>query len=360
MSDSTQTTRDLQVLHDLGWRASFAQALEALADSGLVPGRVVLQQRGRYTVATPAGEMAVALAEKLRKTAASAAELPCVGDWVAIRPPAADAELGAIAAVLPRVTKLSRRAAGVDHTEQVLAANVDTIFIAMGLDGDFNLNRLERYLAVAWLSGGRPVVLLTKADLCADDAVLAARIAAAQAIAPGVTVVATSVIGAAGIQALDPLLGRGQTIVMLGSSGVGKSTLVNTLLQQDVLRTGEVRPSDSQGRHTTTQRQLFRVRGGALVIDAPGIRDLQLWDPEAGAAVGAGFADIDAVASRCRFRDCGHQAEPGCAVVDAVARGQLPADRLASWSRLKHEQPSAVRRTNPEAARKHKRAPGRR
>lgn len=271
----------ISTLHELGWRASFAVAMEGLVDSGLVPGRVVLQQRGRFTIATETGEIAAALADGLRTAAGSAAELPCVGDWVAVCPPAANAALGAISAVLPRITTLSRRAVGSEHVEQVLAANADTIFIAMGLDGDFNLHRLERYLAVAWRSGGRPVVVLTKADLCADEAELAARVGAAESIAPGVAVVATSVIGAAGVHALDIFLGGGQTIAMLGSSGAGKSTLVNALLQQDLLRTGEVRPSDSQGRHTTTQRQLVCVLGGALVIDTPGISDVQLWEPDA-------------------------------------------------------------------------------
>jgi ribosome biogenesis GTPase / thiamine phosphate phosphatase len=340
-------------LHDLGWRASFANAMEGLADSGLIPGRIVLQQRGRFTVATETGEIAAALAERLRTAAASAAELPCVGDWVAVLPPAANAALGAISAVLPRTTKLSRRAVGSGHVEQILAANVDTIFIAMGLDGDFNLHRLERYVAVAWDSGGRPVVVLTKADLCADEAALAARVGAAEGIAPGVAVVATSVIAAPGIQALDPFLGAGQTIAMLGSSGAGKSTLVNALLQQDLLRTGEVRPSDSQGRHTTTQRQLFCVLGGALVIDTPGIGDLQLWEPEVKAR--ASFPDIEAVALHCRFRDCGHQREPGCAVVEAVARNQLPAERLAAWNNMKQDQPPAANHAGPEPARKRQR-----
>jgi ribosome biogenesis GTPase / thiamine phosphate phosphatase len=343
----------ISTLHDLGWRASFADALKGLADSGLVPGRIVLQQRGRFTVATETGEIAAALADELRTAAVSAAELPCVGDWVAVFPPAANAALGAISTLLPRITKLSRRAAGSEHVEQVLAANVDTIFIAMGLDGDFNLHRLERYLAVASDGGGRPVVVLTKADLCAGEAELAARVGAVEAIAPGVAVVATSVVGAAGVHALDPFLGRGQTIAMLGSSGAGKSSLVNALLQQELLRTGEVRPSDSQGRHTTTQRQLFCVLGGALVIDTPGISDLQLWAPEV--KVRASFPDIEAAALHCRFRDCGHQREPGCAVIEAVARDQLPAERLASWNKLQLEQSSAANRADPGAARKRKR-----
>jgi ribosome biogenesis GTPase len=267
-------------LQDLGWRQSFALALEGLADPELMPGRIVLQQRGRYAVATPKGELAAALADRFRRAAESAASLPCVGDWVALRAPSAGADLGAIAALLPRISALSRRAAGPRNVEQILAANVDCIFIVMGLDGDFNLHRLERYLAVATASGGRPVVLLTKADLCADAAALAARIAEAQAIAPTIPVVATSVVGATGVLAVDPFLVRGQTIAMLGSSGAGKSTLVNAWLGQDLLRTGEVRASDSMGRHTTTQRQLVRLRDGALVIDTPGIRDLQLWETD--------------------------------------------------------------------------------
>jgi ribosome biogenesis GTPase len=346
----------LSPLADLGWREPFAQALERLADPASFPGRIVLQQRGRYTVATHAGEIQAALTERFRKAAVSAAELPCVGDWVALRGSSSDSGLGAISALLPRITKFSRRAAGPAHAEQILAANVDIIFIAMGLDGDFNLRRLERYLTVAWASGAQPVVLLTKADLCVDEADLAKRVAAVQAIAPGVPIVSTSVIGEAGVRAVDPFLGRGQTIALLGSSGVGKSTLVNALLQQDLLRTGEVRPSDSRGRHTTTQRQLFRVRGGALVIDTPGIRELQLWEADAGFEVT--FADIEAVAAECRFRDCRHQNEPSCAVVEAVARGQLSPERLASWNKLRQERLSAETRANPEAPRKHKRAHG--
>jgi ribosome biogenesis GTPase len=270
----------LATLEALGWRPSFAQALEGLADASLLPGRIVLQQRGRYMVATAAGEIAAALADQFRKAAQSAAELPCVGDWVAVRAPALPAELASISALLPRTTKLSRRAPGPDHAEQILAANVDTVFIAMGLDGDFNLNRLERYLAVAWASGGRPVVLLTKADLCPEVDALAARLAEVRATAANVNVVATSVIGADVCRAVEPFLVRGETIAMLGSSGVGKSTLVNALLRQDLLRTGEVRGSDSHGQHTTTQRQLLRVSGGALVIDTPGIRDLRVWDTD--------------------------------------------------------------------------------
>lgn len=351
-------------LLDLGWRDAFRQAFEALPESEhLTPARVVLQQRGRYNVATASGEYAAELDGRMRKAAAAAAELPCVGDWVALRsssmssaPPGsagATPAVGTICALLPRLTKFSRRAAGPEHAEQVLAANIDTVFIAMGLDGDFNLRRMERYLTVAAASGARAVVLLTKSDLCAADD-LAARTAEVRAIAPGVDVVGTSVVSAQGLQVLDPFLGRGQTIAIFGSSGVGKSTLVNALLQQEVLRTGEVRPSDSRGRHTTTQRQLFRVRTGALVIDTPGIRELQLWDATAGLDVT--FADVASVAATCRFGDCRHEDEPGCAVVAAVHAGGLPAERVASFKKLKGEQQASEGRHDPEVARRRKRA----
>jgi ribosome biogenesis GTPase len=314
------SSASLLSLEDLGWRASFARALEHLADSDLFPGRIVLQQRGRYALATATGEITAALASRFR-AAADPADLPCVGDWVAVRAPALPTELGSIVALLPRISKLSRRASGADHTEQILAANIDTIFIAMGLDGDFNLHRLERYLAVADASGGRPVVLLTKADLCPDENALAARIADARASGPTVNVVAISVIGAPGVRAVERFLIRGETIVMLGSSGAGKSTLVNALLEEEVLRTGEVRASDSQGRHTTTQRQLFRLSGGALVIDTPGIRDLRVWEADAGAR--AGVTEVDQEIAPCHFRDCRHGTEPGCVVRDARTGGRV-------------------------------------
>jgi ribosome biogenesis GTPase len=338
-----------QSLRDMGWCEFFARAYEALPGAGqLVPGRVVLQQRGRYNVVTAEGEVSVELEARFRKEAVAAANLPSVGDWVAIRRSVGEgAGSGLVCALLPRLTKFSRRAAGVENVEQVLAANVDTVFIAMGLDGDFNLRRLERYLTVTWASGARPVVLLTKADLCSADG-LRVRIAEVQAIAPRVTVLATSVFGAGGagpvagadlvgaLDSLGPFLGRGQTVVLLGSSGVGKSTIVNRLLQRDVLRTGLVRSSDGRGRHTTTQRQLFHVRGGALVIDTPGIRELQLWDATGGLALA--FADVETVAAGCRFRDCRHQEEPDCAVVGALARGQLRPERLAAFRKLKNEE----------------------
>jgi ribosome biogenesis GTPase len=257
---------------------------------------------------------------------------PAVGDWVAVRPPASPTEPGLIRAILPRRSKFSRKAAGSRTDEQVVAANVDTVFLMTGLDGDFNPRRIERYLAAGWESGAEPVLVLSKADLSED---LAERVQEVETIALGAPVFAVSSRTGQGMEALAPYLRPGRTVSVLGSSGVGKSTLINFLLGRDVQKTGGVRASDDRGRHTTTHRALFVTPSGALLLDTPGMRELQLWEADEG--LGATFADIEDLAEGCRFNDCAHEGTPGCAVEAAVVEGALAPGRLESYRKLQRE-----------------------
>lgn len=319
----------MSLLH-LGWNARIESSFAPLRERGLVPARVAREDRDRYVVLDDSGARSAELAGRLRHEAHSRAELPAVGDWVALRPGAASPAV--IDAVLPRTSAFMRKAAGETTEEQIVAANVDTVFLVSGLDGDFNPRRIERYLASAWESGAEPVVVLNKADLAAD---LEAMRAEVESLAPGVAVVPLSALGGSGLDALAPWLGAGRTVALLGSSGVGKSTLVNALLGEQRQATGGVREDDSRGRHTTTHRELVPLPGGALLLDTPGMRELQLWGDE-GALDGA-FPEIASLAEGCRFRDCGHESEPGCAVLEALGRGALDEDRLDSWRKLQRE-----------------------
>jgi|CXWL01.1.fsa_nt_gi ribosome biogenesis GTPase len=323
----------LRDLAEFGWDDAFAAALADLGDPALVPGRVVAQLGPWERVVTAAGELAARTPGRVRHHAKSALELPTIGDWVALRTTTVPGEPARIEAVLPRRSAFVRRAAGEKDVEQVVAANVDTVLLAAGLDGDFNARRLDRYLTLAWESGATPVVILTKADLAQD---LEGSLARARAAAPGVPVLALSVVDGRGLPELLAHFQPGRTVAFLGSSGVGKSTLLNALLGTDTQRVAAVRSSDRRGRHTTTRRELFTLPGGALAIDTPGMRELQLWDSERG--LGATFEDLDEWARDCRFRDCGHGNEPDCAVRAAVERGELAPERLASWSKLQAEQ----------------------
>ena len=318
-------------LRALGWNEADAASFAPFAAEGLVPARVV----GGYTrylrVLTAAGESLAEPAGSLKRAASASAELPTVGDWVALRPRPGD-DRDVIQAVLPRRTAFVRRAAGLRAVAQVLAANVDTVFLVMGLDGDFNPRRLERALVLAWESGAEPVVLLNKADVASD---LAARRAQIEQVAGGVPVCVIAAKQGQGLEALTRWLVPGRTVALLGSSGVGKSTLVNRLLGRERQRTNEVRQNDQRGRHTTTERELIELPGGALLVDTPGLRELQLWSD--GTGLEAAFEDVSALAASCRFTDCGHSNEPGCAVRRAVADERLAPARLASYLKLQGE-----------------------
>jgi ribosome biogenesis GTPase len=339
-------------LEDLGWDEAWAAAFMPFDAAGRWPARVSAAHRDAWVVALPgAGDRDAVIAGRLRNDALGPADLPAVGDWVAVAPGAGTGSGPAvISAVLPRRSVFgrsnsdaSRRDGARSVDEQVLAANVDVAFVVTGLDGDFNLRRLERYLAVAWSGGTTPVILLNKADLAADPA--GYRLAAG-AVAPGVEVRPISALTGDGVADLVAAhLVAGRTAVVLGSSGAGKSTLVNTLLGREHLRTAAVREDDARGRHTTTHRELVRLPGGALLIDTPGIRSLGV----AGAADGidAAFADIAELAEGCRFRDCRHDGEPGCAVTAAVADGTLDARRFQSHRKLEREAAHHARAADP-------------
>ena len=332
------------ILSAYGWNDLFAERLAALGAGAGAPGRVVVERRGVYGLQTARGAIDAVVAGRLRHLAADGGELPVVGDWVAFTRPD-PAGMALVGAVLPRATRLSRKVAGARAVEQVIAANVDRIVVVMGLDGDFNPRRLERYLVMCRDSGARPIVLLNKADLCAD---LAARAAAAEAIAGGAPVRAVSALSG-DLAGLSELLVAGETVALVGSSGAGKSTLVNRLAGEELLPTAPVRERDERGRHTTTHRELFLLPGGTLLIDNPGIRELQLW--EAGEGLDEAFEDVARLAAGCRFRDCSHATEPGCAVLAAIESGELDERRLRSFQALAREAEALAARRDVRARR---------
>ena len=343
-------------LHVLGWNAHWRDLFEPYAQDNLTPGRVVAEHRGAYRIETGAGERAGVLAGRLRHHAEGRLDLPAVGDFVALRLSDGGpfdtlrASPVVVDAVLPRRTAFVRRAAGDRPEDQVIAANIDVVFVMMALDHDFNIRRVERYLAAVWESGASPVVLLNKADL-EDD--VGGRIEEMRRVAIGVDVHAISALTADDLAALQPYVRPGMTIGFVGSSGVGKSTLLNRLLGRDVQATAGVRAHDSRGRHTTTHRELFVLPQGGLVIDTPGMREFQLSNADQG--VDAVFADIDALAAGCRFGDCAHRQEPGCAVRAAVEHGTLDADRLVAYEKLLKEIRYEESRDDPSAAIERKR-----
>lgn len=319
-------------LEDYGWDDSFAAGFEPHGREGYEAGRVFLQHNKYYMLYTAAGETLAEASGRLRYEARGPEDFPAVGDWVALRRKEDETKAAVIHHILPRRSKFSRRAAGTRDDEQVVAANVDTVFLVTGLDNDFNPRRIERYLVMAWESGAAPVVVLNKADV-AEDAAAAAR--EVEGVAPGVPVVRMSAKLGEGVELLLPFVGRGRTVALIGSSGVGKSTIVNRLIGEDVQRTQDVRLSDQRGRHTTTHRELIVLPSGGLVMDTPGMRELQVMVSDRG--LRETFDDIEEIAARCRFTDCGHENEPDCAVREALAGGTLDPERYQNYRKLEAE-----------------------
>ena len=318
-------------LADLGWTESLAGHFVPFQERGWVPARVAREHTHIYGVHGEFGECGAEVSGAFRHHAAGPADFPAVGDWVALQLSQADGR-ATIHALLPRAGAFVRSEAGGRTRGQVVAANVDTAFLVSGLDGDFNPRRIERYLTAVWDSGAAPVVVLNKADLRPD---LSEVIAQVETVAFGVPILPVSAVENRGIDAVARHIAPGKTAVFLGSSGVGKSTLINALAGDARQRVNAVREDDSRGRHTTTHRELILLPNGGLVIDTPGMRELRLWADDDG--LERAFADIEAFAAGCRFRDCQHENEPGCAVRAALDTGELDPARWRSYLKLKRE-----------------------
>jgi ribosome biogenesis GTPase len=337
-------------LSSLGWDPSFEEEWQRNSAPGQVPARIAAEHRGAYQAWAAAGSGWARVAGRLRHELETP---PGVGDWVALDASPGPERTAVIQRLLPRRTSFIRGAAGRKASAQIVAANVDIVFVVCGLDEDFNVRRIERYVARVWASGALPMVILSKADVV-DDA--RARVAEVAANAPGVAVLAISALRGDGLPELGAHLSPGRTVALLGSSGAGKSTLVNALLGEERMATGAVRASDGRGRHVTTHRQLVLLPGGGVLLDTPGMRELQLFD-EAG--LEAAFDDVAALSGRCRFADCGHGDEPGCAVRAAVEAGELDPDRLAHFLKLGSEARAYERRHDARLSRADERAWGR-
>jgi ribosome biogenesis GTPase len=328
------------LLDAFGWTPELALAHAPHSALGREPARVVAEDRGSYQIVAAAGDLRAQITGRFRHEAANdPSAYPAVGDWVAVeRAKSGDM---VIHALLPRRTALIRQAAGRRVEAQVVGANLDVIFVVASLNADLNLRRLERYVAAAWESGAVPVVLLSKADLGGED--VDSTLLAVEGVAAGASVVVVSSFDGRGVDEVRDRIGTGQTVAFVGSSGVGKSTLLNTLAGEERALVREIREDDARGRHTTTRRQLHLLPNGGLILDTPGMRELALWDTD---GVDQSFTDIDEIVVRCRFSNCSHNGEPGCAIAAALADGSLSSDRHESWQKLVRETASQRRRVD--------------
>jgi ribosome biogenesis GTPase len=329
-------------LNELGWNRFFAGHFEQYS-ADFVPARVAVEHKSLYRLYTEQGDLAAELSGRMRHLAGHSEDLPAVGDWVAasIR---ADEGKATIHHLLPRMGKFSRKVPGSKVEEQIVAANVDTAFLVVGLDGNFNPRRIERYLLAAWESGASPVIVLNKADLCDDPE---GHIRQTEAVALGVPVVVLSAADGHGLEGLLPYMQPGKTVALLGSSGVGKSTITNALIGSSLQKVSEVSESVGKGRHTTSRRELILLPSGGVIMDTPGMRELQLWSADEG--LETTFEDIEVLAAECRYRDCGHQGDPGCAIEAAIAAGTLDTDRFNNYVKMQRELAYIARKQDKQA-----------
>lgn len=327
-------------LTDLGWNDFFEKGFQQYRNNGNSVGRVISEYRGLYSLITEEKELPAKVSGKMIYEALGRADYPAVGDWVVLteNPGGSGAT---IHAVLPRFSKFSRRAAGRVTTEQIVSANIDTVFLVNALNRDFNVRRIERYLTLVWESGAFPVIILNKADICTD---LLLKKAEVESIAAGVPVHIISCFTGQGLEELGAYLKPGKTVSLLGSSGAGKSTLVNSFSGREIQKVKEVRSGDDRGRHTTTHRELIMLPGGGLLIDTPGMRELQLWDADEG--LHSTFGDIESLSEKCRFKNCTHTSEPGCAVQQALDQGSLGHGRYNNYVKLQKELAYLSRKDN--------------
>lgn len=323
--------KKMMKLDQIGLTDEIKRNFEKYKENGYILGRIALEHKHLYRVWLEDGEYLCTLAGKMTYDAVNREDLPAVGDWVAVKTSPGEKK-GAIQAILPRKSKFSRKAAGMVTEEQIVAANIDTVFIVNSLNDDLNLRRIERYLLLAWESGANPVIILSKADLTSE---LEEKVHQVSSVALGVPVIAVSVLENIGTSELQGYLESGKTVTLIGSSGVGKSSLVNFLTGYQKQVVQEIRKSDDKGKHTTTHREMVQLPGGAVLIDTPGMREVQLWQSDEG--ISESFADVEEYTSVCRFRDCKHNNEPGCAVWTAIHEGVLDENRFNSYKKLQKE-----------------------
>jgi ribosome biogenesis GTPase len=329
-------------LEIFGWNDFFEARFARYSHQGLLPGRVTIQHKDRYVLFTERGEVNGKVSGKFRFEVSGLHDFPAVGDWVVFEIDSGD-QSAVIHQVLDRRTKFSRKVAGDRPDEQILAANIDIVFLVMGLDANFNLRRLERHLTVASESGARTIIILNKSDLCSHIEECTREVLS---IAHDINVVVMSALHKENVLPIYSLLTPGTTGVLLGSSGVGKSTITNLLLDKEYAKVQKVRVTDSHGRHTTAHRELLVLPNGGLIIDTPGLRELQLWSGEEG--LQESFDDIEALAANCRFRDCRHETEPGCAVLSAIELGTIEQERYEGFQKLQNETRYQITKSNPK------------